>query len=277
MIIKQNVNRILSAMLALLLCLSLAACGGDSQSTESTNSNKAGIRIADYLGGISNGGLGSVTRNNDNDDTIESYFTRNGLAINAALDQGAFLMENGFASYEGNTGAGYTVGDCYWEVTKTYDQTQDGIREIRIEALCYVPQSSMGTFDGKPKYSLYHQLYDFYTGKWFTRIDEYKTSSHGDDYYLHTVELNGQSGVIEFTRSTDWQSDTGEWARVALTKYHIFMPEWYDGLVLAIEPLPDNYEGFTAFDHRHQAYATASIMDIDLVDPYGCLFFDICV
>ncbi|KMW10080.1 hypothetical protein [Enterocloster citroniae] len=212
-------------------------------------------------------------------DSIQSsvpYFTRNGLAINAAVDQGVFLLEDGFASYEGDTGAGYTLGNCYWEVTKNYDQTQDGIREIQVEAVCYVPQSSMGTFAGKPKCSLYHQLYDFYTGKWFTRIDEYKTSSRGKNYYLHTVEWNGQSGIIEFTRSTDWQSDVGEWARVATTYYHVFMPEWYDGLILTFEPLPDSYEGFTEFDHRHRVYAEASIMDIALLNPYGCLFFNVC-
>ncbi|MGN0666612.1 MAG: hypothetical protein ACI4KF_08820 [Huintestinicola sp.] len=366
MMIKQNVNRILPATLALMLCLSLSACGGDSQSAESTKRTKTGIKITDFLGGVSNGGSGNVTRNenvvketaggiseyvglwecvgedawlriyegeaweflNDQevaiafgslwvdetgitlyfDDTgdvvmrldrtesgelidnenggvfilvdgirsSEPYFTRNGLAINAELDQGVFLLENGFASYEGDTGAGYTVGECYWEVTKNYDETRDGIREIKLEALCYVPQSSIGTFDGKPKISSYHQLYDFYTGKWFTRIDEYKTSSRGKDYYLHTVEWNGRSGIIEFTRSTDWENDVGDWAKVGTTHYHIFMPEWYDGLVLTLEPLPDSYEGFTEFDHRHYAYAEASIMDIDPLDPYGCLFFDIC-
>lgn len=56
----------------------------------------------------------------------------------------------------------------------------------------------------------------------------------------------------------------------------IYMPEWYDGLVLATEPLPDNYEDFARFDSQHRAFAEASIMDIDLLDPYGCLFFSIC-
>ena len=58
--------------------------------------------------------------------------------------------------------------------------------------------------------------------------------------------------------------------------YHVYMPDWYDGLVLATEPLPDNYKDYEKFDTRHRQYAEASIMDIDLVDPYGCLFFDVC-
>lgn len=150
------------------------------------------------------------------------------------------------------------------------------ILEIRFDAICYVPYSSIDDFGGELKCSVYHQLYDSYTGKWFTRIDDYKTSSRGKDYYVHTVDWNGQSGIIEFTRSSDWQSDVGEWARVVTVTYHVYLPEWYDGLVLAIEPLPDNYEDFTRFDSQHRAFAEASIMDIDLLDPYGCLFFNIC-
>ncbi|KMW10081.1 hypothetical protein HMPREF9470_05594 [[Clostridium] citroniae WAL-19142] len=42
MIKKKNMNRILPAMLALLLCLSLVACGGDSKNAESTKRTKTG-------------------------------------------------------------------------------------------------------------------------------------------------------------------------------------------------------------------------------------------
>ena len=217
-------------------------------------------------------------------DSIQSsvpYFSRNGLEINAAVDAGTYWMEDGFGSFSGgdqfhSKGEGYTPGDCYWEVIKYYDDTYDGIREIKFDAICYVPYSSLGDIDEDYKCSIRHQLYDFYTGKWFTRIDEYKTSTRGKDYYVHTVDWNGQSGIIEFTRSHDWQRDVGEWTTVMTASYHIYMPEWYDGLVLATEPLPDNYEDFARFDSQHRAFAEASIMDIDLLDPYGCLFFSIC-
>ena len=217
-------------------------------------------------------------------DSIQSsvpYFTRYGLEINAEMDNGTYWMEDGFGSFSGgdqfhSKGEGYTPGDCYWEVIKYYDDTYDGIREIKFDAICYVPYSSLGDIDEDYKCSIRHQLYDFYTGKWFTRIDEYKTSTRGKDYYVHTVDWNGQSGIIEFTRSHDWQRDVGEWTMVMTASYHIYMPEWYDGLVLATEPLPDNYEDFARFDSQHRAFAEASIMDIDLLDPYGCLFFSIC-
>ena len=66
MMIKQNVNRILPAMSALLMCLNLTACGGDSQSAKTTVRTSTEISIADFLGrGVSNGGLGNDTYNED--------------------------------------------------------------------------------------------------------------------------------------------------------------------------------------------------------------------
>lgn len=216
--------------------------------------------------------------------SIESrvpYFTRYGLEINAEVDAGIYWMDKGVCSFATgdqfhSLGDNYYLGDCYWEVIKYCDETKGGVRELQFDAICYIPYSSIDDFGGAIKCNAYHQLYDSYTGKWFTRIDEYKNSKRGKDYYLHTVDWNGQSGIIEFTRSTNWQSDVGEWARVMTINYHVYMPDWYDGLVLATEPLPDNYKDYEKFDTRHRQYAEASIMDIDLVDPYGCLFFDVC-
>lgn len=96
----------------------------------------------DLLDGQNNGTLVPT-------DKIESrvpYFTRNGFEINAAVDAGTYLLEDGACSYY-NLGKNYTVGDCYWEVIKNFDETHDGIREIQFDAVCYVPSSSLGTFD----------------------------------------------------------------------------------------------------------------------------------
>ena len=41
----------------------------------------------------------------------EPYFTQNGLAINAAVEMGTFLLEDGVCSYSG-LGDGYNTGDC---------------------------------------------------------------------------------------------------------------------------------------------------------------------
>ena len=38
---------------------------------------------------------------------------------------------------------GYAVGDVYWEVTKTRDETHDGLREIEFDAYCYIPAESV--------------------------------------------------------------------------------------------------------------------------------------
>lgn len=204
------------------------------------------------------------------------YFTRNGLEINAGVDMGTYLLEDGVCSYATEDGSGYSTGDCYWEVIKNYDETSDGIREIQFDAICYIPRSSLGDFDGKYNCNVYHQLYDFYTGKWFTRSSAYKNSTRGDDYYVHSVEWNGQSDIIEYTRSSDWQSNVGEWAKVLTVDYHVYMPEGYDGLVLVNAPQPDNYEAFEIFNSQHTTFSEASIMEIDLLEPYGCLFFNVC-
>ena len=62
------------------------------------------------------------------------YFTRNGLEINAAMDKGTFLLENGVCSYSG-LGDGYNTDDCYWEIIKNGDYTHDGIRKWFIASL----------------------------------------------------------------------------------------------------------------------------------------------
>ena len=50
----------------------------------------------------------------------EPYFARNGLEINAAVEMGTFLLEDGVCSYSG-LGDGYNTDDCYWEITKNGD------------------------------------------------------------------------------------------------------------------------------------------------------------
>ena len=205
----------------------------------------------------------------------ESYFTRNGLEINAAMDMGTYLLENGVCSYA-NLGDDYNTGDCYWEVIKNYDQTHDGIREIQFDAICYIPRSSIGTFNQKFITSINSELYDFYSGMWFTAAADYGDSTRGENYYLHTINWNGQSKTIEFAYSTDWQDNVGDWGKVLTKSYVAYLPEGYDGLVFAAEPLQDNYEDYAKAMQLDSISPEASIMDIDLVDPEGCLFFSIC-
>ena len=205
----------------------------------------------------------------------EPYFTRNGLEINAAMDMGTYLLENGVCSYA-NLGDDYNTGDCYWEVIKNYDQTHDGIREIQFDAICYIPRSSIGTFNQKFITSINSELYDFYSGMWFTAAADYGDSTRGENYYLHTINWNGQSKTIEFAYSTDWQDNVGDWGKVLTKSYVAYLPEGYDGLVFAAEPLQDNYEDYAKAMQLDSISPEASIMDIDLVDPEGCLFFSIC-
>ena len=76
--------------------------------------------------------------------TDTPYFSDNGLQINAAVNTGTYLLENGVACYSG-LGDGYERNDCYWEVIKHSDQSHDGIREIQFDAICYIPRAPSRT------------------------------------------------------------------------------------------------------------------------------------
>ncbi len=205
----------------------------------------------------------------------EPYFTRNGLEINAAVERGTFLLEDGVCSYSG-LGDGYNTGDCYWEITKNGDYTHDGIRELHFDAICYIPESSIPYFDQEYITVTNSELYDFYTGMWLTTATAYGNSQRGDNYYLHTVSWQGNSYLIEFAYSTNWQYNVGDWAQVLTKSYAVYLPEDYDGLVFAAEAQPDNYKDSAKRMQLDSISPEASLMDIDTVDPYRSLYFSLC-
>ena len=205
----------------------------------------------------------------------EPYFARNGLAINAAVEMGTFLLENGVCSYSG-LGDGYNTDDCYWEITKHGDYTHDGIRELHFDAICYIPESSIPYFDQQYTTVTSSELYDFYTGMWLTTATAYGNSQRGDNYYLHTVSWQGNSYLIEFTYSTDWQYNVGDWAQVLTKSYSVYLPEDYDGLVFAAEAQPNNYKDSAKRMQLDSISPEAALMDIDTVNPYSALYFSLC-
>ena len=111
--------------------------------------------------------------------TDTPYFSDNGLQINAAVNTGTYLLENGVACYSG-LGDGYERNDCYWEVIKHSDQSHDGIREIQFDAICYIPESSIPYFTEQYITNTDSELYDYYTGMWFTAATAYGNSQRGD-------------------------------------------------------------------------------------------------
>ena len=203
------------------------------------------------------------------------YFTRNGLEINAAVEMGTFLLEDGVCSYSG-LGDGYSTGDCYWEITKNGDYTHDGIRELHFDAICYIPESSIPYFDQQYITVTGSELYDFYTGMWLTTSTAYGNSQRGDNYYLHTVSWQGNSYLIEFTYSTNWQYNVGDWAQVLTKSYSVYLPEDYDGLIFAAETQPDNYRDTAKRMQMDSISPEADIMNIDTLDPYSALYFSLC-
>ena len=205
----------------------------------------------------------------------QPYFTRNGLEINAAVEMGTFLLEDGVCSYSG-LGDGYNTDDCYWEITKTGDYTHDGIRELHFDAICYIPEDSIPYFDQQYTTVTSSELYDFYTGMWLTTSTAYGNSQRGDNYYLHTISWQRNSYLIEFAYSTDWQYNVGDWAQVLTKSYAVYLPEDYDGLVFAAEAQPDNYKDSAKRMQLDSISPEAALMDIDTVDPYRSLYFSLC-
>ena len=207
--------------------------------------------------------------------STEPYFSRCGLEINAEMDMGSYLLENGVCCYSG-LGDGYSTGDCCWEVIKGYDYTHDGIRELQFDAVCYIPGSSIPYYEQQYITNTNSELYDAYTGMWLTTATTYDNSERGDNYYVHTVDWNGSSYMIEFAYSNDWQYYVGDWAMVFTKSYVVYMPENYDGLVLAAEPQPDNYRDTAKRMQLDSISPEGLITELDTLDPYACLYFSVC-
>lgn len=208
-------------------------------------------------------------------ESIAAYFPRNGLEINAAMDQGTYLLENGVSSYQ-NEGDGYSTRDCCWEIVKNSDDTHDGIREIQFDAICYIPEGNNSYSDDQANVVTSGALYDFYTGMWFTDSTAYDNTTHGENHYIHTIEWNGESEIVEFSYSTDWQSHVGDWSKVMTQSYIVYLPEDYDGLIFAAEQEPDNYWDCAMRLQMESLYPEALFLDISVADPYSSLFFSIC-
>lgn len=142
--------------------------------------------------------------------------------------------------------------------------------------LCYIPEDSIPYFSEKYITNTDSELYDFYTGMWLTTATAYGNSQRGDNYYLHTVSWQGNSYLIEFAYSTNWQYNVGDWAQVLTKSYAVYLPEDYDGLVFAAEAQPDNYKDSAKRMQLDSISPEASLMDIDTVDPYRSLYFSLC-
>ena len=169
---------------------------------------------------------------------------------------------------------GYAVGDVYWEVTKTRDETHDGMREIEFDAYCYIPAESVPAFTTEFISVTNSELYDYYTGMWLTASSAYNNTERGDNHYIHTVTWNGETYEIEFFYSTSWEK-TGDWSNVLTKSYVVYLPEGYDGLVFAAEPQPDNYRDTAKRDQLDSICPEADILNCTTVDAHNCLFFRI--
>ena len=161
------------------------------------------------------------------------------------------------------------------EVTKKADDIHNGIRDLHFDAICYIPESAISTAaNGTVVVS--SELYDAYTGMWLTAGSTFNNSSRGDNYYLHTVSWRGNSYLIEFTYSTDWNFQVGDWGAVLTKSYSVYMPADYDGLVFAAQAEPDTYEKSARKMQLDSISPEACVLDLDTLEPYSSLYFSLC-
>ena len=205
-----------------------------------------------------------------------TFFAKNGLEINAAVDSSdPIRLASGVCSFTGK-GSGYNTDECFWQVTKYNDVTHDGIREIQFDAVCYIPDSSIPYFGQTYQTYISSELYDAYSGTWLTASTAKGDTSRAEHHYYHTVYWNDMAYDIEFFFSTDWNMSSTSDEKIFTKSYVVYLPEDYDGLVFAAQAQPDNYADAMALDDLENVCPEGNIMDLSSLDPYASLYFNIC-
>ena len=111
---------------------------------------------------------------------------------------------------------------------------------------------------------------------WLTAATAYGSTERGENYYLHTINRDGESKQIEFAYSTDWQYNVGDWAQVLTKSYVAYIPEDYDGLVFAAQAEPWDYKDDAKRMQLDSIAPEADVMNLPTLAPYSSLYFRIC-
>ena len=206
------------------------------------------------------------------------YFDEYGLEINASMDTGTYLLEDGVGSFIPSN-EDYALGSAWWEVTKRSDYTHDGFREIEFAAICYIPDEAIPSYYEEEYYGSFTsvvsgELYDRYTGMWLTAASTHMDTGRSDNHYVHTIEWNGESYEIEYFYSTEWP-EVGDWNQVLIMSYIVYLPEGYDGLVFAAQSMPGSYEECQDRLNLESICPEADLFNCDTVDARSNLYFAI--
>ena len=201
-----------------------------------------------------------------------TYFEENGLSFNADTGGGTYLLPNGMATFA-IMGEGYQIDDCEWEVVVKKDHVYNGSREVEFDAVCYIPKSSIPAYTDRYVTNTTSELMDSYTGLLF--CTESSAGDTEENHYGYAIEWNGGVYEIEFYYTVDWSSGTGDYASVMTKSYTVYMPEEYDGLTFMAIPQADNYNDNQKMGMMESIYPNALLLDIDLIDAYNCLLFQI--
>ncbi len=204
------------------------------------------------------------------------YFEDHQLPISGhAADGESYLLENGLAAFLPD-GSGFSLGDCYWQLTVDRDESHDGLRELDFTATCYIPPESFPDFGGEEfNFHTSSELYDYYSGVWLTTASSaYGDTSMDENHYMHTIYWNDASYDIEFFYETRYEpDDVGGY--FFYKTYHVYMTEGYDGLVFAAQPMPYSYEETEQRYSLEEYCPEYPILDCETVDAYSCLLLQL--
>lgn len=117
----------------------------------------------------------------------------------------------------------------------------DGRKQISLVGSCFIPYANVPDIEGPVAYGTTYYIYDRYTGLILT----------SDDFYLneggvYEYQFDSRDGRVVLMMDMD-EEKTGPYGDCMDILSFIVtahMPQWYDGLAVAVLPQPETYEEY---------------------------------
>lgn len=171
-----------------------------------------------------------------------SYFEKNNLNCNFEMGSAATYLKNG-SSYYKEDGSSFSLAPVDWEIGITRDQnTGDGFRELEFTAICYFPEMYNPNLSGASKYGCSFSMCDYYTGFELPSSVNFGNAKRGENFYHYEFEANHEPVQVDYSYSTEWENDIGEYSHTLTVKFWVRIPVNYDGLVFCALPRAESYE-----------------------------------
>ncbi len=201
------------------------------------------------------------------------FFEEHGLSENAYVDQGQFSLENG-SMYRHKDGTNYQRKTAYWEVKSgTETDLGNGRKEVTFTAYCYFPVQDEPVTNQPLIWGCDSEIYDYYTGYWFTEKDSKGNTSKEENTYTTTFEKDGAKIEITHSFSTEWKYDVPGYHRVLVKEYAVQCPVEYDGLVFCAHERSEIYEEDD--ENEQESKELVNILECEDIDATKTLRFRI--